>query len=229
MLSRLDYENLRAASPALRRGDRRVGVLLRDPAMADQLALVGAVLPQKQRIGVVATPESEPLVRELQRAAQGGSPPWDVQVEYAPDAKSLAAALRAVVPRSDSLMVLPDLIGDSQAATQANTGVQGTTQGSGTGGYFSSPTGNAIRVQGKASFSRAGRTSIPKNRSYVDVTVSGGLASSAFVIATLQAARTGVWVSSVRINYPTSGKARIQLNKVASTTATTPVGWIVIG
>jgi len=119
--------------------------------------------------------------------------------------------------------------GDSQPAAQANTGVQGTTQGSGTGGYFSSPTGNAIRVQGKASFSRAARTSIPKNRSYVDVTVSGGLASSAFVVATLQAARTGVWVSCVRINCPTAGKARIQLNKVASTTATTPVGWIVIG
>lgn len=117
MLSRLDYENLRATSPALRRADRRVGVLLRDPAMADQLALVGAVLPQKQRIGVVATPESEPLVRELQRAAQGGQPHWDVQVEYAPDARSLATALRAVVPRSDALMVLPDLIGDSQAAT----------------------------------------------------------------------------------------------------------------
>ena len=117
MLSRLDYENLRATSPALRRGDRRVGVLLRDPAMADQLALIGAVLPLKQRIGVVATPESEPLVRELQRAAQGASPAWDVQVEYAPDARSLAASLRAVVPRSDALMVLPDLIGDSQPAT----------------------------------------------------------------------------------------------------------------
>ena len=117
MLSRIDYENLRAASPALRRGDRRVGVLLRDPAMADQLALVAAVLPQKPRIGVVATPESEPLVRELQRAAQGSGAAWDVQVEYAPDAKSLAASLRAVVPRSDALMVLPDLIGDSQAAT----------------------------------------------------------------------------------------------------------------
>ncbi|RST48369.1 ABC transporter substrate-binding protein [Variovorax sp. DXTD-1] len=117
MLSRLDYETLRASSPALRRGDRRVGVLLRDPAMGDQLALVGAVLPHKYRIGVVATPESEPLVRELQRAAQGANPPWDVQVEYAPDARSLAAALHSVVPRSDALMVLPDLIGDSQAAT----------------------------------------------------------------------------------------------------------------
>ena len=117
MLSRLDYENLKAGSPALRRSDRRVGVLLRDPAMADQLALIDAVLPQKRRIGVVATPESEPLVRELQRAAQGGNPAWEVQVAYAPDAGSLASALRAVVPRSDALMVLPDLIGDDQAAT----------------------------------------------------------------------------------------------------------------
>ena len=118
MLSRLEYETLKAASPvALRRGDRRVGVLLRDPAMADQLALVNAVLPQKRRLGVIATPESEPLVRELQRAAQNANPPWDLQVEIAPDARSLAAALRALVPRSDALMVLPDLIGDSQAAT----------------------------------------------------------------------------------------------------------------
>jgi putative ABC transport system substrate-binding protein len=118
MLSRLEYEALKAGSPAsLKRGDRRVGVLLRDPAMADQLALITAVLPQKHRIGVVATPESEPLVRELQRAAQGANPAWDVRVEYAPDARSLAAALRAVVPQSDALMVLPDLIGDNQAAT----------------------------------------------------------------------------------------------------------------
>ncbi|WP_286186426.1 ABC transporter substrate binding protein [Acidovorax cavernicola] len=118
MLSRLEYENLKSASPAaMRRGDRRVGVLLRDPAMADQLALVNAVLPQKRRLGVIATPESEPLVRELQRAAQNANPAWDLQVEIAPDARSLATALRALVPRSDALMVLPDLIGDSQAAT----------------------------------------------------------------------------------------------------------------
>lgn len=112
MLSRLDYESLKG-NPALKRGDRQVGVLLREPAMADQLALIDAVLPQKRRLGVVATAESEPIVRELQRAAQG----WDLQVEYAPDAKSLASVLRTLVPRSDALMVLPDLIGDSQPAT----------------------------------------------------------------------------------------------------------------
>jgi putative ABC transport system substrate-binding protein len=112
MLSRLDYESLKA-SPALRRTDRHVGVLLREPSMADQLTLIDAVLPQKRRLGVVATSESEPIVRELQRAAKG----WDLQVEYAPDASSLASVLRLLVPRSDALMVLPDLIGDSQGAT----------------------------------------------------------------------------------------------------------------
>lgn len=113
MLSQLDYERLRT-DPHLLRGDRRVGVLLRDPAMADQLALIDAVLPlQKRRLGVVATVDSGPLVRDLERAAVG----WDLTVQYAPGPTALAAALRTVVARSDALMVLPDRIGDSQAAT----------------------------------------------------------------------------------------------------------------
>jgi putative ABC transport system substrate-binding protein len=114
MLSRLDYESLRI-SPAMRHPERQIGVVLRDPAMADQLALIDAVMPRKRRLGVVATSESAPLVRELQSAAQD----WDLQVEFAPDAKSLAAALRVLVPRSDALLVLPDMIGDNQAATLA--------------------------------------------------------------------------------------------------------------
>lgn len=114
MLSRLDYESLKGTA-ALRRPERRIGVLLREPAMADQLALIDAVLPAKRRLGVVATAESEPIVSELQRAGQG----WDLQLEYAPDATSLAAVLRLLVSRSDALLVLPDKIGDSQAATLA--------------------------------------------------------------------------------------------------------------
>jgi putative tryptophan/tyrosine transport system substrate-binding protein len=113
MLSQLDYERLRT-DPHLLRTDRRVGVLLRDPAMADQLALIDAVLPlKKRRLGVVATFDSGPLVHDLERAAVG----WDLTVQYAPGPTALAAALRTVVARSDALMVLPDRIGDSQAAT----------------------------------------------------------------------------------------------------------------
>ncbi|MGJ7492343.1 ABC transporter substrate-binding protein [Variovorax sp. ZT4R33] len=114
MLTQLDYESLRR-EPGLRRGNRRIGVLLRDPAIGDQLALIEAVMPQKPRLGVVATLESEPLVRELQRAAAG----WDLDVQYAFGPTALAAALQTVVARSDVLMVLPDRIGDSQAATLA--------------------------------------------------------------------------------------------------------------
>jgi hypothetical protein len=117
---------------------------------------------------------------------------------------------------------------DSPAA-RASTGVMGTASGSGTGGYFKSESGNALRVEGKASFSRAGRVSVPINRSYVDITVAGGLASTAAIVATLQVPRGTCTVTSVRVNYPSAGKARIYLSKVASTTATTPVGYFVIG
>jgi hypothetical protein len=107
--------------------------------------------------------------------------------------------------------------------------VQGqTATGVGLRGY-SSGSGPALRVDGRATFSRSGRASVAANKSHVDVTPSGGLASSANVLATLQRKRSGVYVAAVRINYPTAGKARIYLNKVASTTKSTPVAWFVLG
>lgn len=90
-------------------------------------------------------------------------------------------------------------------------------------------TGVALAVSGRATFSRSGRTSIPRNRNYFDITVPGGLASTASVIATLQTYRSGVWVAACRTNYPSAGKVRIYLNKVASTTASTTVAWMAIG
>jgi hypothetical protein len=90
-------------------------------------------------------------------------------------------------------------------------------------------TGVALAVSGRATFSRSGRVSVPINRSYVDVTVPGGLVSAANVLALLQVNRTGVWVTAARINYPTAGKVRIYLNKVASTTTTTSLAWFVLG
>jgi len=107
-------------------------------------------------------------------------------------------------------------------------GVWGSNSGSGIGVRASSASGNALKVEGKAAFSRSGRASVHANASYVDVTVPGGLTSSANVLALLQASRSGVWVRAVRTNYPSSGKVRIYLNKVASTTLTTPVAWFVL-
>lgn len=124
------------------------------------------------------------------------------------------------------------------AAVASSRGVFGkTTIGAGVRGEATSgvglqgvaTTGLALAVSGRATFSRSGRASVPINASYVDVTVPGGLSSSANVLATLQSYRAGVYVAAVRTNYPTSGKARIYLSKVASTSATTPVAWFVLG
>jgi hypothetical protein len=112
--------------------------------------------------------------------------------------------------------------------TTSGQGVRGEAT-SGIGVFATATTGHALLVSGRAAFKRSGRTSVPINRAYVDVIVAGGLSSSASVLATLQAYRSGVYVTAVRSNYPSAGKARIYLNKIASTTSTTPVAWFVFG
>jgi len=126
LLGRLEYEELRSL-PALRRPDRAIGVLLRDPAAAAQLSLIDAVLPGKRRVGVVTAPRAEPLVRELTGAAltwpaqhpSRGNRPWAIAAADAPDAHALTAALQAVLPVSDALLVLPDPVGSTSAAALA--------------------------------------------------------------------------------------------------------------
>src|SRR5205085_1257818 len=55
---------------------------------------------------------------------------------------------------------------------------------SGIGGYFTSQSGTALQVAGKAKFSRSGRVNVPAGKAHVDISVSGGLSSSALVLAT---------------------------------------------
>jgi hypothetical protein len=109
----------------------------------------------------------------------------------------------------------------------ASVGVRGESP-TGIGVQAVSGTGYAVRVSGKARFNRSGKVSVPKSRNYVDVTVPGGIASNTVVNATIQMYRAGVAVAGVRLNYPISGKARIYLTKVASTTSSTPVAWMAI-
>lgn len=89
--------------------------------------------------------------------------------------------------------------------------------------------GQALVVNGRAIFTRSGRANVPANQSYVDVTIPGGLSSAANVLATIQTYRPGVAVAAVRINFPSSGKVRIYLTKIASTTSATPVAYFVLG
>jgi hypothetical protein len=113
--------------------------------------------------------------------------------------------------------------------TLRGAGVQGHSfSAGGIGVLATAAAGTALQVSGKAKFSRSGRATVPKGKSYVDVKVIGGLTSHSVVHATLQAYRPGVAVAAVRKNYPVAGKARIYLTRVASTTADTFVGWFVV-
>ena len=105
-------------------------------------------------------------------------------------------------------------------------GVKGAST-AGVGVLATATTGTAIRVVGKAEFSRSGRATVPKGKDYTDIMVAGGLTSRSVVNATLQTYRPGVAVAAVRLNYPSRDMARIYLTKVASTTSRTYVGWFV--
>lgn len=57
-----------------------------------------------------------------------------------------------------------------------------------------------------------------RRKNQLDVTVPGGLDTNANVLATLQTKRAKVHVLAARPNYPTTGKMRIDVSDVASTT-----------
>jgi hypothetical protein len=132
----------------------------------------------------------------------------------------------------------PSLTGVYGSATGDGHGVHGSaTSGravhgaatTGVGVRAVATTGLALEVAGRVQFSRSGRASVPANKKSVDVTVPGGLSGSANVLATLQIKRGGIHVLAARPNYPAAGQVRIYISDVASTTASTPLAWFVLG
>ena len=85
----------------------------------------------------------------------------------------------------------------------------------------------ALNVIGKAAFSRSGKASVPAGRSFVLVTVPGELTAASLVLATPMLNRAGVYVQSAVPN-PATGQIRINLNKVASSSSSTPIAWMVL-
>ena len=88
----------------------------------------------------------------------------------------------------------------------------------------------ALQVTGRARLNRSGRVSIAAGRTFVDVTVPGGLEFVPIAFANLLVNRPGVYVQSVVPNAST-GKIRINLNKIASSSSSssTAVSWLVLG
>ena len=125
-------------------------------------------------------------------------------------------------------------------SSEEGTGVFGTITLSGDGVHghsfatagvgvrASAEAGIALVVDGKATFSRSGKVTIPGGADHIDVDVKplGGLGGTPLCFASLQTRRAGVHVEAVRPNVPSFGKLRIYLNKAV--TASTAVAWTVL-
>ena len=111
--------------------------------------------------------------------------------------------------------------GASVPAAPASTGVFGYSD-SGTGVYAKAATGTALYVNGKAKFSRSGRSTIGSGKSSLVVNLAG-VTTSSLVFAVLYSNRSGRYVRAVT---PTTGKFTIYLN--TTVTSSTYVSWFVV-
>jgi hypothetical protein len=124
------------------------------------------------------------------------------------------------------------VLGESHGSDgRDSAGVRGWTDNIGGVGVVAENAveGVGLQVSGKAQFlTRSGRATIAAGHSYVDIDLrsKGGLAGTPLCFAILRSYRPGVTVAAVRANYPSSGKARIYLNKAVS--STTNVSWCVL-
>jgi hypothetical protein len=84
----------------------------------------------------------------------------------------------------------------------------------------------ALQVSGVARFSRSGRVSFLSGQRSKKIIVRGGITSTAFGLANLQANRTGVYVQAV-VPTPSTSTITIYLNKAV--TSRTIVAWFVVG
>lgn len=112
--------------------------------------------------------------------------------------------------------------------TGAGTAVYGVAGPKGCGVRAEAPTadgGVALEVVGAAHFSRSGRGYVHTGKSSVNVTVPGGLATSALVLVTLQTAGSGVYLKYARRVSATT--FTVKLNKSAP--SKTYFAWLIVG
>jgi hypothetical protein len=108
----------------------------------------------------------------------------------------------------------------------AGYGVRGlSTTGIGVFGEASGPTGTALKVSGKAVFSRSGKATVPTGQSTVIVS-SVTVTAASLVLATIQGVgESGLYVKSVSLSVANS-RFTIRLSKAVA--ANTLVGWFIV-
>jgi hypothetical protein len=105
-------------------------------------------------------------------------------------------------------------------------GVFGAALGAGAGvAALAGPTGTALHVEGKASFTRSGVAAVAKNKTYVTITVPSGVATTAKFLVTLQG-NAGATVGVAYAKRTAATTFRVYFTK--KTTKASHVGWMVL-
>lgn len=104
LVPRLSYERLLRAAKVI--PGRRVTAVFLDQPYGRQLNLIGLILPGRQRVGVLATPEYEEGVKLLVAAAQQKR--FSIVSETVASPQGIFPGLVRVLGESDLLLALPD-------------------------------------------------------------------------------------------------------------------------
>ena len=206
--------------------------------------------------GAAAVTAAAALGRPLSAAAADGDPLILGVANFAPTTTSLQGQLwlsklevtEGVQASSDgtpgivavgsathpAIEALNDLGGGIRAWTDARDGATAIVASAAREGGIAlrahhAEGGVALSVLGRAQLvTRSGRATIRATRSTVDVDLrqKGGLSGVPLCFAILMSRRPGVFVTTMRPNYPVAGKARVYLNR--SVTEGTYVAWFVL-
>jgi hypothetical protein len=115
---------------------------------------------------------------------------------------------------------------DGSVSSPSGMGVRGrATTGVGVHGEATNAAGTALKVVGKAVFSRSGKATVPTGQSTVIVS-SVTITAATLVLATIQGVgESGLYVKSVSVSVSNS-RFTIRLSKAVA--ANTPVGWFIV-
>jgi ABC-type uncharacterized transport system substrate-binding protein len=108
LIPRSAYEAALGSQPRLQSGRRTTTAVFLDQPFARQLNLVKTVVPDRRRVGVLASPAADDMVRRVESAARGRGLLIFKQALAKPE--DISYALERLLGESEVLLALPDPI-----------------------------------------------------------------------------------------------------------------------
>jgi hypothetical protein len=137
-----------------------------------------------------------------------------------------SATLNYITPISNADVALNGTVWEGAVASSAGVLGRGTITGQyGVVATHDTAAGTALKVSGRASFSRSGKSTVTKGHSTRTVTIASGVGTGSMILVTLQGSGgTGVYLKYAKRMSATTFK--VALSKAA--TATVTFAWMIV-